>query len=453
MDFSEEQGPLLVMEYLPLGNLTCHNFITEEDNIQILYQGLQALEYLHSHSPPLAHRDIKPENILIQSRTPFVIKLVDFGLAKNNSPLKTFCGTNAYAAPEIWKHRHYTAMVDIWSMGVVVLQYGYGLPEPSLERKGKLWCQDLVRFAEDMEGEGDTLVDLISTKMLRMDYRHRQSASDCLEEFCRLGFHETPTVDVGCTTPTGNMAGQDQVTGTKSVITQPLQYAGFHDMEGASEMTEIASSKGGIRDGIHFYNHASQRSLQHTQGATQIWNPQPGDISNSTLSKRRRQQTVESLSDDAREKGQEKRSRASVLFEAGEDLSQPPDPPNHEQASAQNKRRISTNCKGHNPAAQPRQISQLDPDKEPLGEDVASFTQAEEPILGVPRITRQVARKSTPKRIRSPLGRASALAVEASLREVETPPSKPNIHNNVRAMLAGKLDGENEGKAKVHHPQ
>ena len=57
MKFSEEQKPLLVMEYLPLGSLACQDFITEEETLQILFQGLLALDYLHSHSPPLAHRD------------------------------------------------------------------------------------------------------------------------------------------------------------------------------------------------------------------------------------------------------------------------------------------------------------------------------------------------------------------------------------------------------------
>ena len=280
------------MEYLPLGNLACQDYIPIEETLKILCQGLEALEYLHSHFPPIVHRDIKLENILLLSRTPFFIKLVDFGLAKNDSPLKTFCGTNKYAAPETWGHDHYTAAVDIWSLGVVMLEYAYGLPMTNQERNGKLWCRDIVRKAKGEEGEGDALIDLISTKMLRIDYRYRQSASDCLEEFYRLGFYETRTVDVGCTTPTGKMAGQDHVTGTKSVITQPLQNAGFYDMEGASEMTEIAPSKGGLRDGIYFYNHASQRSLQYTQGATQIWNPQSGDICKSTLSKRRWQQTV-----------------------------------------------------------------------------------------------------------------------------------------------------------------
>ena len=71
----------------------------------------------------------------------------------------------------------------------------------------------------------------------------------------------------------------------------------------------------------------------------------------------------------------------------------------------------------------------------------------------VPRLTRHVMRKSTLNRTSSPLGRASAQIAEVSLREVETPSSKRNIHDNVRAMLAGNLDGDNEDKAKVHHPQ
>lgn len=103
-------------------------------------------------------------------------------------------------------------MVDIWSLGVVVLQYGYSLPRPSQEPKGKPWCRDIVRKAKEEEGEGDALIDLILTKMLRMDYGHRGSASDCLEEFYRLGFHEIPTVQIEHTTPTGETANQDDVT-------------------------------------------------------------------------------------------------------------------------------------------------------------------------------------------------------------------------------------------------
>ena len=341
---------------------------------------------------------------------------------------------------------------------MVVLEYAYGLPRPTRERKGKPWCRDIVQKAEEGEGEGDTLMDLISTKMLRIDYRHRGSASDCLGEVYRLGFHEIPTVDIGLTTPTGKTAGEDDVTRIKSVITQPLQNAGFCDIGGASEATEVTPSKRHLQDGIHFYYHASQRSLQHVERATQIWNPQSGDTSKPTLSKRQRQKTVQSASDNARGRGQSKRSRASVSFKVGEDPSKPSNPRNSEQGSEQNKRNISINHKEHNPAAQPRQIPQLDLSKGPLATDVASLTQAVEPIPRVPRITRQVKRKSTQNRMRSPLGRASPSGAEVSPREVQTPSSKRNIHDNVRTILAGNLDGgnlygKNEGKAKVHHLQ
>jgi len=453
VDFSTEQKPLLVMEYLPLGSLACQRGITEEETLGILCQGLQALEYLHSQR--LAHRDIKPENILLQSRTPFLIKLGDFGLAKNDSILETFCGSNAYAAPEIWEGRSYTTAVDIWSLGVIVLQYAYCLPKPTQKRKGSQWCRDIVKAANDGE-DSDTLIDLISTKMLTMNYQDRLSASDCLEQAYLLGFHNVHTFETGYATPTGKSTRQHDITrrtGSRSIVMQPLQKispdgdvsSGFYYVGGSSESTEIAPSKRDLREAIQHYNRASQRSLQHAQGATQIWNPQPEDIPKSRLSKRQRQQTVQSPSDDARGRGQSKRSRASVSFEAGEDPSKPSSPRNSAQGPKQIERSLSTHRKGHDPAAQPpRQIPQLDPGKEPSAEDVASFTQAVEPIPRVSRTTRQVARKSTQNRTRS---------AEVSLGEVETLSSKRNIHDNVRAMLAGNLDGGNEGKAKVHHPQ
>ncbi|KAF2744334.1 kinase-like protein, partial [Sporormia fimetaria CBS 119925] len=81
-------------------------------------------------TPPIVHRDIKPENILVLSRSPFHIKLSDFGLAKAGSYLETRCGTLVYTAPEIAQYcrpnsagsPRYTCAVDIWSLGVVVFQ-------------------------------------------------------------------------------------------------------------------------------------------------------------------------------------------------------------------------------------------------------------------------------------------------------------------------------------------
>ena len=110
------------------------------------------------------------------------------------------------------------------------------------------------------------MIDLISIKMLRIDYRHRESASDCLREVYRLGFHEIQTIDIGRITLTEKTTGRDGVVESKSVIAQTPSYrnvsSGFYDIGGISKSTKIAPSKRDLRDEIHFYNDASQRFLQ-----------------------------------------------------------------------------------------------------------------------------------------------------------------------------------------------
>jgi serine/threonine protein kinase len=64
----------------------------------------------------MAHRDLKPKNILVKSRYPLFIKLADFGLANDKRDLKTFCGSQGYAAPEIYfrnRYNKYTTAVDL----------------------------------------------------------------------------------------------------------------------------------------------------------------------------------------------------------------------------------------------------------------------------------------------------------------------------------------------------
>ena len=349
-------------------------------------------------------------------------------------------------------------MVDIWSLGVVVFEYGYGLPKPRRKRKGSQWCQDIVKAADEEEGQGDALIDLISTKMLTMDYRRRRSASDCLEEVYRLGFYATQNVEIGRTTPTGNTTAQDGITRTRSVIAQPLQHApsdrdvssGFYDIGGASETTEIAPSKRDLREGVHFHNRASPPSLgRRSQGPTQIWNPQPEDKATATLDKRRRPQS-QSPTADALGRGQSKRSRAVVTFETCKD---PSNSRNSGQGSEQITRKINITRKGSKLAAQPpRPKPQLNPSKGPLATDVASLTHPVKPAPRMPRTTGRAGQKSARNRTRSPWERSSSPAGEVSLREIGMPSSKRNIHDNVRAMLAGNLDGENEDQAKVHHP-
>lgn len=403
--------------------------MTEEETLQILYHGLQALEYLHSQTPPVAHRDMKPENILVQPRKPFVIKLVDFGLAKNDASLKTFCGTNQYAAPEIWEHRCYTTLVDIWSLGVIAVHYVYGHPKPSHKRKGMPWCQDLSQFAEDREGEGDALMDLISTKMLRMHYEQRQSARDCLGEVRRLGFHVIPLFDNERTTPPRETMAQGGATGTKSISTQTRQTAPldrnenleFSAKSGAPLRTEFATSKRELREGVHFSDLASPQSLnRQPPRPTQIENPPSKDKGTSMLSKRRRLQKTQSPTADPVGKGQSKRARASVSCEASEQLS-----------------------KASNPRPGPERS--IDPDHRPFMINVANFVQETATLP-------QFAPESARNRAISLLRRSSTQAVTVNSIETEKPSLKRNVDNDVRAMLDENLDGKDEGTTKVDHP-
>ncbi|KAL9041404.1 MAG: hypothetical protein Q9180_001302 [Flavoplaca navasiana] len=187
VNLSEEDEPRLIMDYLSLGNLEDQHRIhpiAVEETVAVLCQGLLALQYLHSEGIGYAHRDIKPTNILVESRVPFIIKLGDFGLAKTIKDLATCCGTYQYTAPEVWKKGGYTSAVDIWSLGVVIFEYAYGLPVGQGSFHPERWYRKLIRTVKDWDSE--QLIDLLSTQMLTMSPLDRGSADDCCKEASEL---------------------------------------------------------------------------------------------------------------------------------------------------------------------------------------------------------------------------------------------------------------------------
>ncbi|GAB0138165.1 hypothetical protein EsDP_00006409 [Epichloe bromicola] len=92
----------------------------------IINQILEGLKYLHEKG--VIHRDLKPGNILVTTRQPIHIKVADFGISSKVADMhNTMCGTCLYAAPEIWTPP-YTEKIDIWSVGIIVLELWAGLP-------------------------------------------------------------------------------------------------------------------------------------------------------------------------------------------------------------------------------------------------------------------------------------------------------------------------------------
>ncbi|XP_028418241.1 testis-specific serine/threonine-protein kinase 4-like [Dendronephthya gigantea] len=114
----------LIMEYVEKGDLLEYLNSSEElqeAEIRRLFQQL-VLSVGYCHKEKVVHRDIKCENILLDNKGR--LKITDFGFATStykSKPLETFCGSFAYACPQILRGEKYDGMAaDVWSIGVVL---------------------------------------------------------------------------------------------------------------------------------------------------------------------------------------------------------------------------------------------------------------------------------------------------------------------------------------------
>ena len=259
-DFLETPTPLLLMPYYSFGNLSVQHSVsrvTWDETESVVFQSLSGLSYLHPQG--VAHRDLKPENILIESRYPLSIKLADFGLSNDKPDLISFCGSPGYAAPEVYFNKIYTTAVDLWSLGVIALQYLCGLPNAAPQKLREKqsdwvlsWCRRINAHARHhMRKRPDILLSLVATGMLREKAEERLSASACLTEGYYSGlFPDSYTVESGTATPTQHTVQQgelDRDCGSTSILMGALWGTGVASNENGHSRPEHCGAQ-------HFLN-------------------------------------------------------------------------------------------------------------------------------------------------------------------------------------------------------
>ena len=182
--FSEGNRHFLVMEYVEGETLedklkASSGRLDDSATIDIVLQVLDALEYLHSRTPPVIYRDLKPSNVIISPDGR--VKVVDFGIARFFQPqaTATMVGTQGYAPPEQYKGK-VEARSDLYALGAT-MHFMLTGRDPALEPPFMFPAVQQL-----CPGCNPTLADLI-TEALALDLRDRvPSAAEFKRRLMRL---------------------------------------------------------------------------------------------------------------------------------------------------------------------------------------------------------------------------------------------------------------------------
>ena len=122
----EQERPYITMEFLAGGNLADKMQAGPMDEVRVLEIGIQVAGALKAaQAVALLHGDVHPGNILFEQETP---KLVDFGLARFQTPVRDLGPTRHYIAPERLTSLPIDARSDIYSLGATLFHALSGRP-------------------------------------------------------------------------------------------------------------------------------------------------------------------------------------------------------------------------------------------------------------------------------------------------------------------------------------
>lgn len=159
----------MIMELMDGGDLTSilnkwpELQMNEQQITKMGVEVLKGLQFIHSRD--LIHRDIKSDNVLLNMQGE--VKIADFGfsarITQDRSKRNSVVGTPYWMAPELIDGANYDNKVDVWSLGILVMEMCEGEPPyldeppiralllistkgvPGLKEPGK-WSETLLDF-------------------------------------------------------------------------------------------------------------------------------------------------------------------------------------------------------------------------------------------------------------------------------------------------------------------
>ncbi|KDO30065.1 CMGC/DYRK/DYRK1 protein kinase [Saprolegnia parasitica CBS 223.65] len=94
---------------------------------KFMKQVLESLRYLADSS--IIHCDLKPENIVLVNQSKSQVKLIDFGSScRVGKEIFQYLQSRFYRAPEVILGLKYTAAIDMWSLGCILVEMHSGSP-------------------------------------------------------------------------------------------------------------------------------------------------------------------------------------------------------------------------------------------------------------------------------------------------------------------------------------
>jgi serine/threonine protein kinase len=152
---------------------------------KLFHQICSGVAYIHKQK--LIHRDLKPENIYLSHSS--CIKIGDFGLATHTwqskrglamkdskaKELTHYVGTDMYMAPEVKSGKQYTCKADIYSLGVILLEFLVPM-KTRQEFDARLSDAKKAQYPSSVDSQWTNLV----TQMLHDDPNSRPDANQIL---------------------------------------------------------------------------------------------------------------------------------------------------------------------------------------------------------------------------------------------------------------------------------